>query len=108
MVPWGFPAAISQESLLPITFLKPSSLERYFEKQGYLQRDKENSYALRDGLDETDPALHPWQGCAITYLIAMGSQAGRKLMTLQTLVRVIAPRQLKNLTNAPDFINQCL
>ena len=48
-----------------------------------LVRDAEYSYLASDGVDE-DP-MSELLGHAITYRIAVGPQAGRKVFTLQTL-----------------------
>ena len=56
-----------------------------------------------DGLDETDAALHHWQVCAITNRIAMGSQTGRKVMTLQTLPATDEPSGSDRLAKAAGF-----
>ena len=50
---------------------------------GLLERDVENSYLASDAVDD-DP-MTPLLGHSITYRIAVGSQAGRKVFTLQTL-----------------------
>jgi hypothetical protein len=55
----------------------------YLERQGWLERDAENSYLALDTADD-DP-LSVLQGHSITYRIALGPQAGRKVFTLQTL-----------------------
>ncbi|MCF1239124.1 MULTISPECIES: IS91 family transposase [Enterobacteriaceae] len=56
---------------------------RYLERQGLLERDAENSYLALDAVDED--AMTPLLGHSITYRIAVGPQAGRKVFTLQTL-----------------------
>ena len=56
---------------------------RFLERQGLLERDMENSYLASDAVDD-DP-MTPLPGHSITYRIAVGSQAGRKVFTLQTL-----------------------
>jgi len=56
---------------------------RYLERQGLLERDAENSYLAPDAVDD-DP-MTPLLGHSITYRIAVGPQAGRKVFTLQTL-----------------------
>jgi len=58
-------------------------LARYLERQGLLVRDAEHSYLTLEGLDE-DP-MDQLRGHSITYRIAVGSQQGRKVFTLQTL-----------------------
>ena len=59
-----------------------SRVGRYRERQGLLERDAENSYLTGDAVDD-DP-LNPLLGHSITYRIAVGPQAGRKVFTLQT------------------------
>lgn len=56
---------------------------RFLERQGLLERDMENSYLASDAVDD-DP-MTPLPGHSITYRIAIGPQAGRKVFTLQTL-----------------------
>ena len=56
---------------------------RFLECQGLLERDMENSYLASDAVDD-DP-MTPLLGHSITYRIAAGPQAGRKVFTLQTL-----------------------
>ncbi len=56
---------------------------RYLERQGLLERDAENSYLTTDAVSE-DP-MDQLLGHSITYRIAVGPQAGRKVFTLQTL-----------------------
>lgn len=53
------------------------------ERQGLLERDAQNSYLAGDAVDD-DP-LSQLLGSSITYRIAVGPQAGRKVFTLQTL-----------------------
>ena len=56
---------------------------RFLARQGLLERDAENSYLTGDTVDE-DP-MDQLLGSSITYCIAVGPQAGRKMFTLQTL-----------------------
>ncbi len=56
---------------------------RFLERQGWLERDAENSYLASDAVDD-DP-MTQLLGHSITYRIAVGPQAGRKVFTLQTL-----------------------
>ena len=56
---------------------------RYLERQGLLERDAENSYLAGDAVD--DDSMSQLFGHSITYRIAVGPQAGRKVFTLQTL-----------------------
>ena len=56
---------------------------RCLERQGLLERDAENSYLAADAA-QAGP-LDELLGHSITYRIAVGPQAGRKVFTLQTL-----------------------
>ena len=53
------------------------------ERQGLLERDADNSCLASDAVGD-DP-MNPLLGHSITYRIAVGSQAGCKVFTLQTL-----------------------
>jgi hypothetical protein len=55
----------------------------YLERQGYLERDEENSYLQLDGMEE-DP-MQQLLGHSITYRVAVGPQQGKKVFTLQTV-----------------------
>ena len=56
---------------------------RFLERQGLLERDAENSYLAGEAV-EAGP-MDQLLGHSITYRIAVGPQAGRKVFTLQTL-----------------------
>ena len=56
---------------------------RFLQRQGLLERDAQISYLTGDGL-EAGP-MDQLIGHSITYRIAVGPQAGRKVFTLQTL-----------------------
>lgn len=56
---------------------------RFLERQGLLQRDMVSSYLALDPVN--DEAMSSLLGHSITYRIAVGPQAGRKVFTLQTL-----------------------
>ena len=56
---------------------------RYPERQGLLEQDAENSYLTTDAVSEYP--MNQLPGHSITYRIAVGPQAGRKVFTLQTL-----------------------
>jgi hypothetical protein len=60
-----------------------SRVGRFLERQGLLERDAENTYLATEAVDE-DP-MSELLGHSITYRIAVGPQAGRKVFTLQTL-----------------------
>ena len=75
--------APTSEALTQLAHTIASRVGRYLERQGLLVRDAEYSYLASDGVDE-DP-MSELLGHAITYRIAVGPQAGRKVFTLQTL-----------------------
>jgi Putative transposase len=56
---------------------------RFLEWQGLLERDAENSYLDAQVMDEGP--MNQLRGHSITYRIAVGPQAGRKVFTLQSL-----------------------
>lgn len=56
---------------------------RFLERQGLLEQDAENNYLASDAV--VDDPMTPLLGHSITYRIAVGPQAGRKVFTLQTL-----------------------
>jgi len=56
---------------------------RFLERQGLLERDAENSYLDAQVMDEGP--MNQLLGSSITYRIAVGPQAGRKVFSLQTL-----------------------
>ncbi|MFT5115345.1 MAG: hypothetical protein ACI8P9_004693 [Parasphingorhabdus sp.] len=56
---------------------------RFLEQQGLLERDAENIYLTCEETDD-DP-MTQLLGSSITYRIAVGQQARRKVLTLQTL-----------------------
>ena len=57
---------------------------RCLEREGLLEREEEQSYLTEDAASEND-LLGNFQTQSITYRIAVGPQAGRKVMTVQTL-----------------------
>jgi len=59
---------------------------RYLERQGLLERDTGNCYLTSEAVhaSDQDPSNH-LLGSSISYRIAVGSQQGRKVMTLRTL-----------------------
>ena len=75
--------APTNHELTQLTHTIVHRLARYLERQGLLERDAEHSYLALEGADE-DP-MDQLRGHSITYRIAMGSQQGRKVFTLQTL-----------------------
>ncbi len=56
---------------------------RFLERQGLLQRDAQNSFLTEAALGEGP--MDQLAGHSITYRIALGPQAGRKVFALQTL-----------------------
>jgi hypothetical protein len=56
---------------------------RFLERQGLLERDAENSYLDAQVMNEGP--MNQLRGHSITYRIAVGPQAGRKVFSLQTL-----------------------
>jgi hypothetical protein len=59
---------------------------RYLERRGLLERDTGNCYLTPEAMDasDEDPSNH-LLGSSITYRIAVGSQQGCKVFTLQTV-----------------------
>jgi hypothetical protein len=80
--------APTQEALAQLVHTISHRIARYLERRGILQRDEESSHLLLDGIDD-DP-MQPLIGCSVSYRIAVGSQKGRKVLTLQTLLGVEA------------------
>ena len=58
---------------------------RYLERQGLLERDVENSYLSLEGFEEDTGAMPDLYGHSITYRVALGSQRGKKVFSLQSL-----------------------
>jgi len=58
---------------------------RYLERQGWLSRDEQSDHLNLSLDDEEGATLQQLQGHSITYRIAMGPQAGRKVLTEQTI-----------------------
>ncbi len=75
-------APTSQE-LTQLSHTIAHRIGRFLERQGLLERDAENSYLTGETVDE-DP-MTQLLGHSITYRIAVGPQAGRKVFSLQTL-----------------------
>jgi len=78
--------APTNDELIQLTHTIAHRVGRYLERQGMLVRDTDQSYLTADavGADNESPMSH-LLGSSITYRIAMGSQQGRKVFTLQTL-----------------------
>lgn len=75
--------APTTEELTQLAHTIAHRVGRFLERQGLLERDAENSYLSGDAVDD-DP-MSQLCGHSITYRIAVGPQAGRKVFTLQTL-----------------------
>ncbi len=75
-----------QHELAKLVHIISHRVARYLERQGVLERDEENSYLQRKGMDE-DP-MQQLIGCSVSYRISVGPQQGRKVFTLQTLPAV--------------------
>ena len=58
---------------------------RYLERQGWLARDEQSDHLTLALDNEEGNTMQQLQGHSITYRIAMGPQAGRKVLTLQTI-----------------------
>ena len=63
--------------------LNQEAADVLLERQGLLERDAENSYLAMDAVP--GGSMDQLLGHSITYRIAVGPQAGRKVITLQTL-----------------------
>ncbi len=75
--------APTNEELTQLSHTIAHRVGRFLERQGLLERDTENSRMASDMVNE-DP-MNSLLGHSITYRIAVGPQAGRKVFTLQTL-----------------------
>lgn len=75
--------APNSEELTQLAHVIAQRVGRFLERQGLLERDVENSYLVGDAIDEGP--MDQLLGHSITYRIAVGPQAGRKVFTLQTL-----------------------
>ncbi len=75
--------APTRAELTQLAHIIAQRVGRFLERQGLLTRDVENSYLASDAVDE-DP-MTQLLGHSVTYRIAVGPQAGRKVFTLQTL-----------------------
>jgi hypothetical protein len=75
--------APTSAELTHLTHTIAQRVGRFLERQGLLERDAENSYLAGDAV-EGGP-LDQLLGHSITYRIAVGPHAGRKVFTLQTL-----------------------
>ena len=78
--------APTSDELTQLTHTIARRVGRYLERRGLLERDTGNCYLTPEAMDasDEDPSNH-LLGSSITYRIAVGSQQGRKVFTLQTL-----------------------
>jgi len=75
--------APTSEELTRLTHQIALRIGRFLERRGVSVRDAEDSYLTSDTVDE-DP-MQSLVGHSISYRIAVGPHAGRKVFTLQTL-----------------------
>ena len=69
--------------LTELTHTIAQRVGRFLQRQGLLECDGEQSYLAEEVMDEG--SMDPLLAHSITYRIAVGPQAGRKVFTLQTL-----------------------
>ena len=84
---WWVKAPTSAE-LAHLTHTIARRVGRFLERQGLLERNVEQSYLAGEDI-EAGP-MDQLLGHSISYRIAVGSQAGRKVSTLQTLLLLTA------------------
>ena len=78
--------APTRGELVQLTHTIAHRVARYLERQGLLERDTGNIYLSPEVVDASDEdPSNQLLGSSITYRIAVGSQQGRKVFTLQTL-----------------------
>jgi hypothetical protein len=75
--------APSSGELTQLAYRIARRVGRFLERQGWLERNAENSYLASAAVDEGP--MDQLLGHSISYRIAVGPQAGRKVFTLQTL-----------------------
>ena len=75
--------APSTAELTQLTHTIARRVGRFLERQGLLERDVEHNYLAGKAIDAGP--MDQLLGHSITYRIAVGPQAGRKVFTLQTL-----------------------
>ena len=75
--------APTSDELTQLTHALARRIGRFLEREGLLERDAENSYLAEEAEDEGP--MDQLRGHSITYRIAVGPQAGRKVFSLQTL-----------------------
>jgi hypothetical protein len=81
--PFRWVMAPTSEELTHLVQRIARRVGRFLERQGLLERDAENSYLDAQVMDEGP--MNQLRGHSITYRIAVGPQAGRKVFSLQTL-----------------------
>ncbi len=78
--------APNREELTRLTHTIAQRVGRYLERQGLVERDTGSVYLTPEAVDASgDDPSNQLLGSSITYRIAIGSQQGRKVFTLQTL-----------------------
>ncbi len=75
--------APTHEELVQLVHTVSHRIARFLERRGLLVRDAENAYL--DLQPEDESPMDSLMGHSITYRIATGPNAGRKVFTLQTL-----------------------
>jgi len=73
----------THEELVQLVHTVSYRIARFLERRGLLVRDTENAYL--DLLPEDEGPMDTLMGHSITYFIATGPNAGRKVFTSQTL-----------------------
>ena len=78
--------APNRAELTRLTHTIAHRVGRYLERQGLVERDAGNIFLTQDAVRTSDEdPTNQLMGSSVTYRIAVGSQQGRKVMTLQTL-----------------------
>ncbi len=77
--------APTQEELLRLTHTLSHRVARFLERRGLLERDVENSYLVFEQQEED--VMQQLYGHSVSYRIAVGPHQGRKVFTLQTLLK---------------------
>ena len=78
-------AANTSKKLNALVAMISERVARYLERQGWLVRDEQSDHLNLTLDDDKDSTLQQLQCHSITYRIAMGPQAGRKVLTVQTI-----------------------
>jgi hypothetical protein len=78
--------APTTDELTKLTYTIARRVGRYLERRGLLERDTGNCYLTPEAMNASDEdPSNQLLGSSITYRIAVCSQQGRKVYTLQTL-----------------------